>query len=110
MNSRKCSFLSCDHLIYQIKGKFYRIQFFIVSGSLHEDLSQASYQRVEKLQYPEFRPVLILGPLAECVADKLVQDFPDKFNRAASESRRCSQAQMDRELAEGLILEYRRRG
>lgn len=79
-------------------------------GSLHEDLSQASYQRVEKLQYPEFRPVLILGPLAECVAEKLVQDFPDKFNRAVTESRRCSQAQLDRELAEGLILEYRRRG
>lgn len=77
---------------------------------MHEDLSQASYQRVEKLQYPEFRPVLILGPLAECVAEKLVQDFPDKFNRAATESRRCSQAQLDRELAEGLILEYRRRG
>ncbi|XP_072384932.1 disks large homolog 5 isoform X2 [Diabrotica undecimpunctata] len=79
-------------------------------GSLHEDLSQSSYQRVERLQYPEFRPVIVLGPLAECVADKLVQDFPDKFNRASSESRRCSQAQLDRELAEGLILEYRRRG
>lgn len=62
------------------------------------------------MQYPEFRPVIVLGPLAECVADKLVQDFPDKFNKAASESRRCSQAQLDRELAEGLILEYRRRG
>lgn len=80
------------------------------SGSLHEDLSQASYQRVERLQYPEFRPVIVLGPLAECVADKLVQDFPDKFTRASTESRRCSQAQLDRELAEGLILEYRRRG
>ncbi|XP_057658285.1 disks large homolog 5 [Diorhabda carinulata] len=80
------------------------------SGSLHEDLSQSSYQRVERLQYPEFRPVIVLGPLAECVADKLVQDFPDKFTRASTESRRCSQAQLDRELAEGLILEYRRRG
>ncbi|XP_074038201.1 MAGUK family member discs large 5 isoform X1 [Leptinotarsa decemlineata] len=80
------------------------------SGSLHEDLSQASYQRVERLQYPEFRPVLVLGPLAECVADKLVQEFPDKFTRAATESRRCSQAQLDRELADGLLLEYRRRG
>ncbi|KAJ8978070.1 hypothetical protein NQ317_000628 [Molorchus minor] len=36
------------------------------SGSLHEDLSQASYQRVERLQYPEFRPVLILGPSRMC--------------------------------------------
>ncbi|KAJ8967605.1 hypothetical protein NQ314_002723 [Rhamnusium bicolor] len=80
------------------------------TGSLHEDLSQASYQRVERLQYPEFRPVLVLGPLAECVADKLVSDFPDKFNRAATETRRCPQTQLGRELADGLILEYRRRG
>nr|CAI5853686.1 unnamed protein product [Callosobruchus analis] len=72
------------------------------SGSLHEDLSQSSYQRVERLQYPEFRPVLVIGPLAECVAEKLVQDFPEKFKRALSESRRCSQAQLDREIAEGM--------
>ncbi|CAG9767331.1 unnamed protein product [Ceutorhynchus assimilis] len=80
------------------------------SGSLHEDLSQMSYQRVERLQYPEFRPVLILGPLAECVADKLVSDFPDKFQRALTDTRRCNQAQLDRELEDGLIIEYRRRG
>ncbi|KAF7278190.1 hypothetical protein GWI33_008684 [Rhynchophorus ferrugineus] len=80
------------------------------SGSLHEDLSQMSYQRVERLQFPEFRPVLVLGPLAECVAEKLVSDFPEKFQRAATEARRCTQAQLDRELEEGLIIEYRRRG
>lgn len=80
------------------------------SGSLHEDLSLMSYQRVERLQYPEFRPVLVLGPLAECVADKLVSEFPDKFQRASTETRRCSQALLDRELADGLIVEYRRRG
>lgn len=100
-----------------VVGLLFYIQFaaaltiyFYASGSLHEDLSQTSYQRVERLQYPEFRPVLVLGPLAECVADKLVQDFPNKFSRALTESRRCSLAQIDRELAEGLILEYRRRG
>ncbi|ERL84448.1 disks large homolog 5 [Dendroctonus ponderosae] len=80
------------------------------SGSLHEDLSQVSYQRVERLQYPEFRPVLVLGPLAECVADKLVTDFPEKFQRAVTDTRRCNQAQLDRELEDGLIIEYRRRG
>ncbi|XP_050299121.1 disks large homolog 5 [Anthonomus grandis grandis] len=80
------------------------------SGSLHEDLSLMSYQRVERLQYPEFRPVLVLGPLAECVADKLVTDFPEKFQRAQTDTRRCNQAQLDRELEDGLIIEYRRRG
>ncbi|KAJ8915027.1 hypothetical protein NQ315_016002 [Exocentrus adspersus] len=81
-----------------------------LASSLHEDLSQASYQRVERLQFPEFRPVLVLGPLAECVADKLVSEFPEKFKRAATDTRRCPQSQLDRELADGLILEYRRRG
>lgn len=71
-------------------------ELLIVSGSLHEDLSQVSYQRVERLQYPEFRPVLVLGPLAECVADKLVTDFPEKFQRAVTDTRRCNQAQLDR--------------
>ncbi|XP_066137661.1 disks large homolog 5 isoform X5 [Euwallacea fornicatus] len=80
------------------------------SGSLHEDLSQLSYERVERLQYLEFRPVLVLGPLAECVADKLVSDFPEKFQRPVSDTRRCSQAQLDRELEDDLIIEYRRRG
>lgn len=80
------------------------------SGSLHEDLSQCSYQRVERLQYPEYRPVLVLGPLAECVVDKLVQDFPEKFQRANTETRRCPLALVERELAEGLVVEYRRRG
>ncbi|KAL1497435.1 hypothetical protein ABEB36_008409 [Hypothenemus hampei] len=80
------------------------------SGSLHEDFSQISYQRVERLQYPEFRPVLVLGPLAECVADKLVTDFPEKFQRPLTETRRCNQTQLDRELEDGLIVEYRRRG
>ncbi|CAH1165122.1 unnamed protein product [Phyllotreta striolata] len=80
-------------------------------GSLHEDLSHSSYQRVERLQRPDYRPVIVLGPLAECVADKLVQDFPDTFGRAATETRgRCAQALLDRELAEGATLDYRRRG
>lgn len=67
-----------------------------ISGSLHEDLSQMSYERVERLQYPEFRPVLVLGPLAECVADKLVTDFPEKFQRPVTDPRRCNQTQLDR--------------
>ncbi|XP_019881509.1 disks large homolog 5 isoform X3 [Aethina tumida] len=80
------------------------------SGSLHEDLSQNSYQRVERLLHPEFRPVLVLGPLSECVADKLVTDFPEKFQRPVMEQRHCSQMQLDRDLIDGQVVEYRRRG
>ncbi|XP_044252659.1 disks large homolog 5 [Tribolium madens] len=80
-------------------------------GSLHEEPAPPpAYQRVERLPFPEFRPVLVLGPLAECVVDKLVSDFPDEFGRAPAETRRCSQAQLDRELADGHLVEYRRRG
>lgn len=59
---------------------------------------------------PEFRPVLVLGPLAECVVDKLVTDFPDNFQKVIPEPRRCSQAALDQELADNLIVDYRRKG
>lgn len=65
---------------------------------------------MERLGRPEFRPVLVLGPLADCVVDKLVSDFPDQFQRVSSETRRCSQALLDRELADGLLVDYKRRG
>ncbi|XP_018325504.1 disks large homolog 5 [Agrilus planipennis] len=80
------------------------------NGTLHEDLSLCSYQRVERLDYPEFRPVLVLGPLAECIVDKLVNDFPDKFQKVQHEARHCSQATLDQELADSLIVDYRRKG
>ncbi|KAF5296629.1 hypothetical protein FQA39_LY12457 [Lamprigera yunnana] len=80
------------------------------NGTLHEDLSLCSYQRVEKLDFPEFRPVLVLGPLAECVVDKLVTDFPDKFQKVMHETRHCSQAALDQELSDNLIVDYRRKG
>lgn len=82
----------------------------LAPGWYSEDLSLCSYQRVERLGRPEFRPVLVLGPLADCVVDKLVSDFPDQFQKAPSETRRCSQALLDRELADGLLVDYKRRG
>lgn len=79
-------------------------------GWCSEDLSPCSYQRVERLGKPEFRPILVLGPLADCVVDKLVSDFPDQFQRAPSETRRCAQSVLDRELADGHLVDYKRRG
>lgn len=54
--------------------------------------------------------MLVLGPLAECVVDKLVTDFPDKFQKVIPEPRRCSQAVLDQELVDNLIVDYRRKG
>lgn len=59
---------------------------------------------------PEFRPVLILGPLAECVVDKLVNDFPDKFRKVVTDIRQCSQSTLDQELDENLIVDYKKKG
>lgn len=56
----------------------------------------------------ECRPVLVLGPLAECVVDKLVTDFPDQFRRCATEAR--YQSALDQDLADNLIVDYKRKG
>ncbi|XP_017769494.1 PREDICTED: disks large homolog 5 [Nicrophorus vespilloides] len=80
------------------------------NGTLHEDLSLCSYQRVERLDYQEFRPVLVLGPLAECVVKKLENDFPNKFRKIISETRPASQGALNQDLADNLIIDYKRKG
>lgn len=42
--------------------------------------------------------------------DKLVNDFPDKFQKVGHEARHCSQAALDQELDDNLIVDYRRKG
>jgi hypothetical protein len=54
--------------------------------------------------------VLILGPLAEFVVDKLVQDFPDKFTRCMPELMYCSQAMLEKGIDENIFIDYRRKG
>lgn len=53
---------------------------------------------------------MVLGPLAECVVDKLVTDFPDQFRRCVPEARHCVQSALDQELADNLIIDYKRKG
>ncbi|XP_026322760.1 disks large homolog 5 [Hyposmocoma kahamanoa] len=55
------------------------------SGTLADDVPLLSYQRVERLDYGNHRPVVVLGPLWECVAAKLVSDWPYVFGRVRSE-------------------------
>ncbi|XP_068081799.1 disks large homolog 5 [Anabrus simplex] len=80
------------------------------SGTLNEEVALCSYQRVERLDYPVFRPVLIMGPLADCVMEKLIQDFPDKFTRCIPEVMHCSQAMMEKGVTENIFVDYRKKG
>ncbi|XP_075211047.1 disks large homolog 5-like isoform X1 [Lycorma delicatula] len=81
------------------------------SGTLNEETALASYQRVTRLNSdPVFRPVLIVGPLADCVTEKLIQDFPDKFTRCMPEVMHCSQATMEKGIADNLFVDYRKKG
>ncbi|XP_053610257.1 disks large homolog 5 [Plodia interpunctella] len=49
------------------------------SGTLADDAPVLCYQRVERLHYGSHRPVVVLGPLRECVAAKLVSDWAHVF-------------------------------
>ncbi|CAH0401058.1 unnamed protein product [Chilo suppressalis] len=49
------------------------------SGALADEPPLLSYQRVERLHYGNHRPVVVLGPLWECVVNKLVSDWPHVF-------------------------------
>nr|CAD7417356.1 unnamed protein product [Timema poppensis] len=80
------------------------------SGTLNEEVALCSYQRVERLDYPVFRPVLVVGPLADCVMEKLMQDFPDKFTRCVPEVMHCSQTVMEKGLAENNFVDFRKKG
>lgn len=56
------------------------------------------------------RPVLILGPLADCVADKLTIDFPQLFQRCLTTTMNCTQDAMEKGLQSNIFVDYRRRG
>ncbi|XP_024942820.1 disks large homolog 5 isoform X2 [Cephus cinctus] len=80
------------------------------SGTLNEENLPASYQRVERLDYPALRPVLIIGPLSECVVTKLLQEFPEEFVRCLPEAMHCSQATLEQGLRDSLYVDYRKKG
>ncbi|XP_017882715.1 disks large homolog 5-like isoform X4 [Ceratina calcarata] len=80
------------------------------SGTLNEETLPASYQRVERLDYPALRPVLIIGPLSECVVTKLLQEFPGQFSRCLPEAMHCSQATLEQGLRDSLYVDYRKKG
>lgn len=59
---------------------------------------------------PSIRPVMVVGPLADCVTDKLIVDFPDLFIRYIPEAKHCSQASMEKGVADSVYIDYRKKG
>lgn len=84
------------------------LSLYIDSSSLNDD-GLSSYQRVERLEY-KFRPVIVLGPLSECVIEKLCIDFPEHFQRCQQSQMRCTKEDMESGVQNNAIADYRRRG
>ncbi|XP_058454289.1 disks large homolog 5 isoform X2 [Malaya genurostris] len=84
------------------------LSLYIDSGSINDD-GVTSYQRVERLEY-KYRPVLILGPLSECVIEKLCIDFPEHFYRCQQNQIRCTKEDMENGIQSNTIADYRRKG
>ncbi|KAH8333891.1 hypothetical protein KR059_004409 [Drosophila kikkawai] len=104
-----------------------QLSFFPDLGLLNDDGGALSYQRVELLdckfpsknlkklaKYPPLapvrRPVLIIGPLSECLMDRLVIDFSNLFKLCEVTAMDCSQEAMEEGLKENIFVDYRRRG
>ena len=80
------------------------------SGTLHEDPQINSYTRVEKWDYLLTRPVLIIGPLADAVVDKLVSEDPHKFVRCQPEYMDCDMSSLEKGVMDNIFVDFRRRG
>lgn len=79
------------------------------AGTLAEDMPP-TYLRVDRLNYPSLRPVILVGPLQEAVVDKLEQDFPQQFQRCPSQPLRGSLQALEQGLQDLSLLDFRRRG
>ncbi|TMW49349.1 hypothetical protein DOY81_005567 [Sarcophaga bullata] len=87
-----------------------QLSYFPDSGILNDDGGILSYQRVERLDSPVRRPVLIIGPLSECVMERLTIDFSNLFKFCEVTAMDCSQDAMEEGLQQNIFVDYRRRG
>lgn len=53
---------------------------------------------------------MVVGPLADCITEKLIVDFPDLFTRYIPEVNHCSQASMEKGVADNVYIDYRKKG
>ncbi|XP_073723345.1 disks large homolog 5 [Misgurnus anguillicaudatus] len=79
------------------------------SVSCMEDCVSLAYQRVQKVESTNRRPVLILGPLVEPIKEMLLRDAPGKYCRCLSEVMKATQQAIERGVKDCLFIDYKRR-
>ena len=56
------------------------------------------------------RPVLIVGPLADAVVEKLLSDSSQTFAKCETEYMNCSQEALEKGKMDNVLIDFRRRG
>ncbi|CAG04817.1 unnamed protein product [Tetraodon nigroviridis] len=74
-----------------------------------EDGVSLMYQRVQRIECSNPRPVLLLGPLVEVCKDVLVKESPAKFSRCPPEIMKASQQAIERGVKDCVFIDYKRR-
>ena len=80
------------------------------SGTLHEEPSINSYVRVEKWDFMMTRPLLIVGPLADTVVDKLVSEHPNGMVRCQPEYVDSDMKALEKGVMDNVFVDFKRRG
>lgn len=83
------------------------LSLFFDSQTLDDGIT--GYQRVERFDY-ENRPIIVTGALCDLVVDKLASDYPEKFRKCEVSELRCSKDELEMQLKDNNILEYRKNG
>lgn len=83
------------------------LSLFLDSQALEDGIT--GYQRVERFDY-KYRPILVTGALTDWVVEKLIIDFPEQFRRCDVSRLKCSKEEIESQLKDNTILEYRKRG
>lgn len=59
---------------------------------------------------PTLRPVLIIGPLSDCVATRLAQEYPGQFTKCLAEAMHCSQSALEQGIRDAIYVDYKKKG
>ncbi|XP_057214878.1 disks large homolog 5 isoform X2 [Triplophysa rosa] len=79
------------------------------SVSFMEDCVSPAYQRVQKVESTNPRPVLLLGPLVEPIKEMLLREAPGKYCRCLPEGMKATQQAIERGVKDCLFIDYKRR-
>ncbi|XP_061197090.1 disks large homolog 5-like isoform X2 [Saccostrea echinata] len=71
-----------------------------------EDLAFNKYTKVERMEYKDTRPVILLAPLADSLIKKLVAESPDKYSTGPPTVMPQTKQVMEQGLADGIYIDY----